>query len=207
MFVFTKIISTGRTSNTAGRSESKKNALFHRHAYHRNNSFAATNIDDIFVLTLFFSQTPRRWPVVFGQYLGFTALIAISLAGFFGGRILPHEWIRFFGLVPIAIGIKKLLVKPDDHLKRGGGVSALDVALVTFANGGDNIGIYAPLFAISTAAQLIELLVVFYLLLAVWCVVGYFIPRHQAVASALKRCGHWLVPLVLVGLGLYILSN
>jgi cadmium resistance protein CadD (predicted permease) len=81
----------------------------------------------------------------------------------------------------------------------------LDVALVTFANGGDNIGIYAPLFAISAPAQLIELLVVFYVLLGVWCVVGYLIPRHQAVANALKRCGHWLVPLVLVGLGLYIL--
>jgi len=169
-------------------------------------SFAATNIDDMFVLTLFFSQTPRRWPVVFGQYLGFTALIAISLAGFFGGRILLHEWIRFFGLVPIAIGIKKLLVKPDDHPKRAG-VSVLDVALVTFANGGDNIGIYAPLFAISAAAQLIELLAVFYLLLGVWCVAGYFIPRHRAVANALQRRGHWLVPWVLIGLGLYILSN
>jgi cadmium resistance protein CadD (predicted permease) len=169
-------------------------------------AFAATNIDDMFVLTLFFSQTRRRLPVVFGQYLGFTALITISLAGFFGGRILPHEWIRFFGLVPIAIGIKKLLVKPDDHLKRAG-VSVSDVALVTFANGGDNIGIYAPLFAISAAQQLIELLAVFYLLLGVWCVAGYFIPRHQAFANALRRCGYSLVPLVLVGLGLYILSK
>jgi cadmium resistance protein CadD (predicted permease) len=169
-------------------------------------AFAATNIDDMFVLTLFFSQTPGRRSVVFGQYLGFTALIAISLVGFFGSRILPHEWIRFFGLVPIAIGIKKLLVKPDDHVKRDG-ASVLDVALVTFANGGDNIGIYAPLFAISAAAQVIELLAVFYVLLGVWCVAGYFIPRHQAVATALKRWGHWLVPLVLVGLGLYILSK
>jgi len=169
-------------------------------------SFAATNIDDIFVLTLFFSQTPRQRPVVFGQYLGFTALIAISLVGFFGGRILPHQWVRFFGLMPIAIGVKRLLRKPDDHLKRGA-VSVFDVAFVTFANGGDNIGVYAPLFAISNAAQLIELLTVFYLLLAVWCVLGYLIPRHQAVAGALRRWGRWTLPLILIGLGFYILIN
>jgi cadmium resistance protein CadD (predicted permease) len=33
--------------------------------------FGATNMDDIVFLTIFFSQTPHRWHVVLGQYLGF----------------------------------------------------------------------------------------------------------------------------------------
>jgi len=41
------------------------------------------------------------------------------------------------------------------------------VIAVTIANGGDNIGIYVPLFASSDAASLGVILVVFYLLLAV----------------------------------------
>jgi cadmium resistance protein CadD (predicted permease) len=169
-------------------------------------AFAATNIDDIVILTFFFSQTRRRWPVIVGQYLGFSALVLVSLAGFVGGRIVPHEWVRFLGLIPIAIGIKKLFIKPADHLKVKA-VSVLDVAAVTFANGGDNIGIYAPLFAVSNALQLIQLFAVFYFVLGVWCVVGYLIPRHPAIANALARYGRWLVPLVLIALGVYIISK
>jgi cadmium resistance protein CadD (predicted permease) len=45
-------------------------------------AFAATNIDDIVILTVFFSQGERRRTVLLGQYLGFTALILISLVGF-----------------------------------------------------------------------------------------------------------------------------
>ena len=115
-------------------------------------AFSATNIDDIVFLTIVFSQASRRWHVVIGQYLGFTALVLVSLIGFFGGQVLPHEWLRLFGVAPIAIGIKKLFAKRDEHIKFGT-TGTLDVATVTFVNGADNIGIYTPLFAISDAAS------------------------------------------------------
>ncbi|PYJ40279.1 MAG: hypothetical protein DME86_12660 [Verrucomicrobia bacterium] len=35
----------------------------------------------------FFSQIDRRWPVVVGQYLGFSALIAIGLVEFSSGCV------------------------------------------------------------------------------------------------------------------------
>jgi hypothetical protein len=57
-------------------------------------AFSATNLDDILFLTFFF-QTAHKWHVVVGQYLGFSALMLVSLIGFFGGRALPHEWIRW----------------------------------------------------------------------------------------------------------------
>lgn len=158
-------------------------------------------------MTFFFSQSQhRRWRIILGQYLGFTALIVISLAGFFGSRVLPHEWIRFLGIVPMAIGIKRFFVKHDDHLKRRG-LGVFDVTFLTFANGGDNIGVYTPLFAVSSGRQLAELLALFYLLIGVWCLVGYLIPRQQAIGNALKRGERWIVSLVLVGLGLYIISK
>ena len=58
----------------------------------------------------------------------------------------------------------------------------LDVATITFTNGADNIGVYAPLFAVSDAPRLIVLVVVLYTLLAGWCLVGYMIHRDSAVA-------------------------
>lgn len=175
-------------------------------------SFAATNIDDIFVLTLFFSQRNQRlrsWHIVAGQYLGFSALIVVSLLGFLGAGLVRQEWIGLLGIAPIAIGIHKLLKRNDDpenDVKEQRSLSGIfGVASVTFANGGDNIGIYTPLFASFNSARLVVTLCVFYILLALWCVVGYAITGHEVVGRLLKRYGHLLVPLVLVGLGVYII--
>ena len=121
-------------------------------------TFAATNIDDIFVLMLFYSQTNktfRAWHVVAGQYLGFTALVLISLLGFLGGLLIAREWIGLLGFLPIIIGVRHWLHRndlPEDDLdgqkvSKAGVLSAIfGVSGVTFANGGDNIGIYTPLF-------------------------------------------------------------
>ena len=166
-------------------------------------AFSATNLDDILFLTIFFSQTNRKWKVVIGQYLGFTALMLVSLIGFFGGRILPHEWIRWLGVVPIFLGIKKLTKKHVDAQNTGS--SAVAVATVTFVNGADNIGVYAPLFAISNVPKLLVLTGVLYSLLAVWCLIAYRIHRQRIVAGTLRSYGHWLVPVILIGLGIYIL--
>lgn len=102
-------------------------------------AFSATNIDDILFLTIFFSQTRHRWHVVVGQYLAFTVLLLISLVGFFGGRIVPHDWIRWLGVAPILLGLKKLFEKPQEISNPRS--SILAVATVTFINGADNIGL------------------------------------------------------------------
>jgi len=166
-------------------------------------AFAATNLDDILFLTVFFSQTDRKWQVVVGQYLGFTALMLASLIGFFGGRILPHEWIRLLGVAPIVLGVKKLFTTRKNI--QSAGTNTLAVATVTFANGADNIGIYTPLFAVSDVRRLLVLIGVLYILLAVWCLIAYRIHAQQTVAKALRNYGHWLVPIILIGLGIYIL--
>lgn len=75
------------------------------------SAFIATNIDDILLLTLFFSQVDgnfRKRHVVVGQYLGFIVLLFISLLGYFGALSLRPEWIGLLGFAPIVIGINKL---------------------------------------------------------------------------------------------------
>ena len=116
-------------------------------------SFAATNIDDIFILMLFFSQTGeafRNWHIVLGQYLGFAALVALSVLGSLGVLIVPEEWVGLLGLVPIFLGIRALMQLREDSEEdrkpiESSGMGA--VATVTYANGGDNIGVYVALFA------------------------------------------------------------
>ena len=175
-------------------------------------AFAASNIDDIFVLTLFFAQKNlRRWQVVVGQYLGLAGLITISLVGYFARFFIPHRGIGLLGLAPIGIGIKKLIdwKRGKDQLpkKKPSAASVLTVAAVTFANGGDNIGIYVPLFANSDVSALLITLIAFAILIAVWCLVGYYLGNHSAVKRIVDGYGHVLVPFVLIGLGIYIIVS
>jgi cadmium resistance transport/sequestration family protein len=186
-------------------------------------AFIATNIDDLFILMLFFSQTNQTFTqhhVVIGQYLGFTVLIILSLAGFFGSYIMPQIWIGLLGLVPIAIGVYRLMKRNQDpnpelklHFKRNTLLGRIlnpwiyGVALVTFANGGDNIGIYTTLFADSRLARLIVILFVFFILVAVWCFIGHWLTHHPAVARLLSRYGHIILPFALIAFGIYIMAK
>ncbi|MGA8046005.1 MAG: cadmium resistance transporter, partial [Dermatophilaceae bacterium] len=90
--------------------------------------------------------------------------------------------------------------------QRGFIAQALAVAGVTLANGGDNLGVYIPLFA--TAPQAIETYVaVFAVMTVAWCALGYAIVNNPLIGSRIRRHGHVLLPVVLISLGLYILSG
>jgi cadmium resistance transport/sequestration family protein len=185
-------------------------------------AFSATNLDDIVILLLFFSQvdaTFRRRHIVIGQYLGFAALVIASLPGFFGGLILPRHWIGLLGLVPIAFGLMRLLNRDSDSAEEGEeeierpqespiasflSPQAYSVAAVTVANGSDNIGIYVPLFASSSIESLLGILSIFFLLVGVWCYTAYKLTHQSAIAHLLSRYGNTFVPFVLMGLGVFI---
>ncbi|MBD3884116.1 cadmium resistance transporter [Phormidium tenue FACHB-886] len=184
-------------------------------------AFTATNLDDIIILLLFFSQADamfRRRHIVMGQYLGFATLVLASLPGFFGSLFLPETWIGMLGIVPIAIGVNRLLSReeaeadeadePNPPASPLGGLlspQTYGVAAVTFANGGDNVGIYVPLFASCTWESLAVVLGVFFSLVGVWCYAAYRLTQVPAIAHALTRYGNQFAPFVLIGLGTMIL--
>ncbi|CAD5967684.1 Cadmium resistance transporter [Planktothrix tepida] len=191
-------------------------------------AFAATNIDDIFILTLFFSQVNalfRRRQIVIGQYLGFTLLLLASLPGFFGSLLIPPDWIRGLGLVPVILGIYYLLKSQEDEDDDSPTIETsltsdnpsfwqnwlspqtYGVAAVTVANGSDNIGIYVPLFASSSWETLLTILCTFFSLVGVWCYVAYKLTHFPTIAKVLTGYGNTFVPCVLIGLGVFIVKE
>lgn len=182
-------------------------------------AFTATNIDDILILTIFFAQVDNRFRprhILIGQYLGFALLILASLPGYFGGLIIDHKWIGLLGLLPIAIGFKHLFQKQEEVTLQTCAIpeqgklpliapQTYHVAAVTFANGGDNIGIYIPLFASSNAVSLSITIATFLVMIAVLCYAAYQFSSHPAIAKFLSQYSDAIVPFVLIGLGLYIL--
>lgn len=182
-------------------------------------AFAATNIDDIFLLMMFFSS--RSFPVrhvVLGQFLGIGLLIIISALGSLISLVVPIHVIGLMGIVPIVIGIKNLVEirKKDNSLSRQviqdnrnrSYLSFLSVAAVTFSNGGDNIGVYVPLFSnYNTISQITGLTVIFVMMTAVWCAAAYYFVNHPLIVSRIRHIGNIILPFVLIGLGIYIMTD
>ncbi|XVU30258.1 cadmium resistance transporter [Actinoplanes sp. CA-054009] len=181
--------------------------------------FAVTNIDDILILALFFAQGAGRRhltrTIAAGQYLGFAGILAVAVAAGLGATFLPEAVLPWLGLLPLALGVKAAVQawrhrgddKNDDESDDTKAPKALEVAAVTFANGGDNIGVYVPVFATAGAAGMTVYAVVFLALVAVWVAAGRFLATRPVVARALSRWGHIVLPVVLIGLGLWILAD
>ncbi|HBO64822.1 cadmium transporter [Candidatus Saccharibacteria bacterium] len=178
--------------------------------------FIATNIDDIIVLSLFFARGAGRSgttaKIIAGQYLGFGAILATAVIVALGARsFLPESFIPYFGLIPLALGLRAAWQSwrgkddDDDEQVTGKPISVMTVAAVTFANGGDNIGVYVPIFVTVGAVGIIAYSGVFLLLVAGLVLVARYVATRKPIAATLERWEHVLFPLVLIGLGIFIL--
>ena len=179
-------------------------------------AFATTNVDDLVLLIgLFADPRLRGWHVVLGQYVGIGALYAAGLVGVLFSLVIPPAYIGLLGLAPIVIGTKKLW---DLRKAAATGVAAeepaaglaamakwLPIAIVTVANGGDNIAVYIPLFASSSVHGIAIFGLTFAAMTAVWCLIAQSLVNHRALRGSIRRYGDMIAPLVLIGLGLFIL--
>ena len=152
--------------------------------------------------------------MVVGQYLGFGAILLASVIGALGAGLLPESVIPYLGLLPLALGLRAAWQAwkshragngDDDQVVGDQGVGILQVAAVTFANGGDNMGVYVPVFAVVGVGGMVGYVVVFLIGVALWCAIGWFLASRPLVAKVLSRWGHVILPVVLIGIGLVIL--
>ena len=178
--------------------------------------FVSTNIDDVFVLLGFFADPKfRARDVVIGQYAGIGVLYGASVVASLVSLVAPMAYIGLLGVAPIVIGASQLrdLVRGQDETEgelehhpnaavRG---RIISVAAVTIANGGDNIGIYTPLFGTRSGVDIAVIGVVFALLTGTWCLVARWMVEHPLLGAPIRRYGHRVVPFVLIGLGVLVL--
>ena len=181
--------------------------------------FAATNIDDIIVLSLFFArgagQRGTTARILAGQYLGFAGiLVAAILVTTGAGAFLPPAAIPYFGLIPLGLGLWAAWEAwrgdgdDDDEAKVAGKkVGVGTVAGVTFANGGDNIGVYTPVFLSVEPLAVVAYCVIFLALVAILVALARFVATRPPIAEVLERFEHILFPIVLIGLGIVILVS
>lgn len=188
--------------------------------------FVATNIDHLALLALWFVHGQNRpgttARICAGQYVGFGAILAITLVlSTISGFVIPHEYLRLLGLIPLALGVKagigeireRLSAEEDDDEDeaeaqlKGKKISVGAVALVTMANGGDEIAAYLPVFALSAWWQIAVFCAVFLVLAGVLLALARFITGRMRLAEVLERFEAIIFPSVLILLGVLILAD
>jgi cadmium resistance protein CadD (predicted permease) len=142
-------------------------------------------------------------------------IVAVCIAASLISLVLAPAYADLFGVLPVFVGIKKFFA-----LRRGGGDKEgrqpheahsgvlgqiASVTAVTIANGGDNIGVYAPLFAARRTPETAVIVIVFMVMTALWVGLAHRLVNHARAGVPIRRYGHITAPFVLIGLGLFIL--
>jgi cadmium resistance protein CadD (predicted permease) len=184
--------------------------------------FVTTEIDDLVVLAALFADPQlRNRAIVAGQLLGIGVLTATSAVAAAAALAIPPGWTALLGFAPLVLGLRRLLrdAAGDDeaigqeHVHEGPQRTreniysqTLAVSSITIANGGDNLGVYIPLFA--SAPRVVPLYaLIFAAMTVIWCLIAHGAVNNPWLGEHIRRYGHIVVPFILIGLGLYLLSG
>jgi cadmium resistance protein CadD (predicted permease) len=189
-------------------------------------AFASTNIDDLLLLSsLFVDSEFRTVSVIVGQFLGMSVLVLISILAALFTIAIPRGWIGLLGFAPLFLGINRLWKllnqRPEKSQTKSNSrdfvgreevkfawarSEVLLATLLTVANGGDNLSVYIPLFSVQRPSMPLYALV-FAMMTALWCLFGYGLTSHRLWRNRLKRYGRFVVPFILIAIGLNVLRE
>ena len=179
------------------------------------SAFIATNLDNLVLLVgLLGRYSDRRYEVVFA-YLA--AALIIGALSFYIGKLannFPVNYIGLLGVFPVTIGIfevvrlfrNKGVVR--DPTAAGIGSTAVAATLLTqLSNGADTIVTFSVLFA--DANELADNLVAlaFIGMALVFGLVACGVLKYNWLSRPIQLYGHYITPLILITVGLFVLSN
>ncbi|ANB73307.1 cadmium transporter [Paraburkholderia phytofirmans OLGA172] len=189
-------------------------------------AYAATNIDNLFVLLAFLAEAGgQRHRVIAGQFAGSLALIvgAILLAALL--TRLPTGYVGLLGILPIGVGLGKAWTRfrpgnadrekqgpaaarssvPAPPATAGAGSSWWTVACVAVANGSDNLAVYVPLYAGHSHSESVFISLVFVAMIGLWCAGAVWLVEHPLLGAPMRRYGTALLPLILLVIGVSVI--
>lgn len=179
--------------------------------------FVGTSIEDLFTLTALFLSAqvtgqPKPWQIATGWYAGIGCLVTISVAAALGLVFVPEDWAGLLGLVPLTVGIYKLTRAIRARGKETGvqplmAAGVASVAALAVSQGGDNIGVYVPVFRTVGPLHSAVMVAVFAVCLGVWCLLASVLGSHKGVVAIMGPYGKWIIPAVYITVGTVIIVN
>ena len=181
------------------------------------SGFVATNLDNLLILVgLLGAAQGQRAVIMMGYVASAACLLVIALLGGLLGSLIDPSHVGYLGIIPLLLGGWLLyqavtgsggessLDAPPPAGGTGAGVSTFVLML---SNSGDSIAVFLPLFAESTREALIVEVVAFLLMALAWTQLARLAVGSPGVTRALQRHGRYLVPVIMIGVGCYILLD
>lgn len=180
--------------------------------------YVATGIDYLVILILLFSQIKQGQEkhIWIGQYVGTIIIIGASLLVALGvANFIPQQWmIGLLGLLPLYLGIK-IWVKGEEDEDEGNILSLfssgrfnqlfITVTFIVLASSADDFSIYIPYFTTLNMMEIIVAIIVFLIMVGVLCLISYRLASLDFVSDKIEKYERWIVPIVFIGLGIYIM--
>ena len=178
-------------------------------------AFMATNLDNlVLMIGLFGRYSDRRQEVLVGYLAG---MLIIGAVTFYVGKLAgyaPVQYLGLLGVVPILIGVTEIVrlfrnkgVVHDPVLPGAGSTSVFATLLAQLGNSTDTIITYSVLFSDANDLADYLVLMVFAGMALLLALVAYLALRHPWLSRPVQLYGHYITPLILITVGMYVLSN
>ena len=178
-------------------------------------AFIATNLDNLVLMVgLFGRYSDRRSEVMFGYLSGMLIIVAVT---FYVGKLAgaaPVQYLGLLGIVPVLIGLAAIIrlfrnkgVVRDPVVPGAGSTAVAATLLTQLGNSTDTIITYSVLF--SDANDLADYLVLatFAGMALLLALLAYLALRHPWLSRPVELYGHYITPLILITVGMYVFSN
>ncbi len=177
-------------------------------------TFVSTNVDNLFLLVGFLGSPGFRVRNMVVGYVGAVVLVlAVGLAISYAADFAPNRYAGYLGLVPIGMGVARLyrVLRYRDGPAEVGAMpvtrGALSVGVVMIANSGDSFAAFVPLFAETREPFTLLIVAVGAFLSVFWCWLARWMASHASVQRPLQKWGAYVLPIMLILVGAYILSD
>jgi cadmium resistance protein CadD (predicted permease) len=182
-------------------------------------AFVGTNIDNTLVTMAMVAGAPldRANRIAAGQVVGFWTMVAVAGAAAAVLFEFSPAVVGLLGLVPLALGLKGLVLWASSRSDRWGGTEVVQrravgrsftaAALVTIGASGDNLAAFIPLFRAADGAGVGAIIVVFALgeVLVTWLILAG--GRHERARAVMTRLGAVAVPALLCCIGVLVMAQ
>lgn len=180
-------------------------------------AFAATNLDNLVLLIALLARHHARRAMVLTAYAGaMLILIGVSFGLGKAAELIPVGYLGYLGIVPLGMGMTGLIAltrsRPGSTREAKPALAATGTVLATTAltqlsNGSDTLATFSVLFADSSPGADFFIIVTFSALVILFCLLALYTARHPRLGTLLQTVGKYVTPLILIGVGAYILSD
>jgi len=175
-------------------------------------TFVATNLDNLGLLVILIAEESYSAREVAWGYL-LSALIVFAAAWLVAEAVelTPERHLGYLGFVPIGLGLYRAWEltrgQPTDTSIRASSAGMIAVTLLMLAQSADTLAVYVSLFADTSENLEMAMLITFSACAVGWVVLARWLAGHRLIAEPLERWGRYLLPVLLIIIGVLILLD